>query len=198
MKPQINITELVCTRISHDLIGNIGAFANAVELMEDDDQEFLSEIKSTLKFSSTVLSSRLKFFRMVFGLSNSNLDSAELVGKTCVDYIKTLNPNYPIELHIKAQDNQQELNRALMLAVMTVADLIIKGGSIDIGLNQQQIVAKVKSSSPLAQSKIQAIKDITEDKLPDNLSQYAPVFCLREMGANISLDTTDGLTMSIS
>lgn len=198
MKPQFNITELVCTRISHDLIGNIGAFANAVELMEDDDQEFLSEIKSTLKFSSTVLSSRLKFFRMVFGLSNSNLDSAEIVAKTCTDYIKTLNPNYPIELHIKAQDNQQELNRVLMLTVMTVADLIIKGGSIDIGLNQKQIIAKVTSDFPLAQSKIEAIRGITKDELPDNLSQYAPVFCLRNMGANINLDTTDGLVMSIS
>ena len=194
----INLTEIICTRISHDLIGNIGAFANAVELLEDDDNEFLTEIKSTLKFSSTVLTSRLKFFRMVFGLSNSNLDNAETVAKTCTDYIKTLNPNYPIELHVKAQDNQHELNRVLMLAVMTVADLIIKGGTIDIGLNQKQIIARVTSPSALAQSKIDAIKDILDNKLPDNLSQYAPVFCLRNMGAHISLDTSDGLIMSIS
>ena len=194
----INLTEIICTRISHDLIGNIGAFANAVELLEDDDNEFLTEIKSTLKFSSTVLTSRLKFFRMVFGLSNSNLDNAETVAKTCTDYIKTLNPNYPIELHVKAQDNQHELNRVLMLAVMTVADLIIKGGTIDIGLNQKQIIARVTSPSALAQSKIDAIKDILDNKLPDNLSQYAPIFCLRNMGAHISLDTSDGLIMSIS
>jgi hypothetical protein len=194
----IDLTEIICTRISHDLIGNIGAFANAVELMEDDDNEFLTEIKSTLKFSSTVLTSRLKFFRMVFGLTNSNLDSAETVNKTCVDYIKTLNPNYPIELHIKAQDNQHDLNRVLMLTVMTVADLIIKGGTIDIGLNQRQIIAKVTSQAPLAQGKIDAINGILQDKLPDNLSQYAPVFYLRNMGARISLNTDNGLVMSIS
>ena len=135
---------------------------------------------------------------MVFGLSNSNLDNAETVAKTCTDYIKKLNPNYPIEFHIKAQDNQHELNRVLMLAVMTVADLIIKGGTIDIGLNQKQIIARVTSPSALAQSKIDAIKDILDNKLPDNLSQYAPVFCLRNMGAHISLDTSDGLIMSIS
>ena len=26
-------TELICTRISHDIIGNVGAVANAVELL---------------------------------------------------------------------------------------------------------------------------------------------------------------------
>ena len=45
MEKKINITEIVCTRISHDLIGNIGAFANALELMEDDDIDFMTEIK---------------------------------------------------------------------------------------------------------------------------------------------------------
>ena len=72
MEKKFNITEIVCTRISHDLIGNIGALANALELMEDDDIDFMEEIKSTLNFSSTVLMSRLKFFRMVFGLNNAN------------------------------------------------------------------------------------------------------------------------------
>ena len=46
------ITELVCTRISHDIIGNIGAVANAVELLEEGDLDFLDDIKSILKNSS--------------------------------------------------------------------------------------------------------------------------------------------------
>ena len=194
----INLTEIVCTRISHDLIGNIGAFANAVELLEDDDDEFLAEIKSTLKMSSTVLTSRLKFFRMAFGLTNSNLDNAEIVSKTCTDYIKTLNPNYPIELHISPQDNQNKFNRALMLTVMTTADLIVKGGTIDIVFGQNQITAKVSSSAPLAQSKINDISGILENHMPDNLPQYAPIFYLRNMGANIKLDTSNGLIIIIS
>ena len=66
MEDKINISELICTRISHDLIGNIGAFANAVELLEDEDDDFIDEIKNTLKTSSEVLTARLKFFRMAF------------------------------------------------------------------------------------------------------------------------------------
>ena len=67
MENKFNITELVCTRISHDLIGNIGAFSNAMELLEDDDNdaEFVKDTHSMLKVISSVLSARLKFFRMV-------------------------------------------------------------------------------------------------------------------------------------
>ena len=50
-----NMTELVCTRISHDVIGNIGAVANAVELLEEGDMDFIDDIRSILKVSSKVL-----------------------------------------------------------------------------------------------------------------------------------------------
>ena len=53
------VSELICTRISHDLIGNIGAVSNAVELLEEGDMDFLDDIKSILKTSSGVLSARL-------------------------------------------------------------------------------------------------------------------------------------------
>lgn len=102
MEDKINISELICTRISHDLIGNIGAFANAVELLEDEDDDFIDEIKNTLKTSSEVLTARLKFFRMAFGLTNANLENIETVKKVTEDYLQTLNLNHPVKADIKS------------------------------------------------------------------------------------------------
>ena len=76
------ICELICTRLSHDIVGNIGAVSNAVELLEEGDMDFIDDIKSILSVSPKTLSSRLKFFRMAFGLNNSNLENNEIVVKT--------------------------------------------------------------------------------------------------------------------
>ena len=97
------IAEIISTRISHDLIGNIGAVGNAVELLEEGDMDFLDDIKSILKISSGVLNSRMKFFRMAFGLSNANLEDSLVVEKTIRDYLSTLgNKNFPIELDLSS------------------------------------------------------------------------------------------------
>lgn len=125
------ISELVCTRISHDLIGNIGAVSNAVELLEEGDMDFMDDIRSILKVSSGVLTARLKFFRMAFGVDNANLEKLDLVEKTTADYLKTLgNVNYPISLTMRLSNWQ--LSKMAMLAVMILADTFIKDGNIEV------------------------------------------------------------------
>ena len=197
MEKKFNITEIVCTRISHDLIGNIGALANALELMEDDDIDFMEEIKSTLNFSSTVLMSRLKFFRLVFGLNNANLENADTVRNISQNYVKSLNPHHPIEIDISPINGQSDLNRVIMLAVMLCSDIIVKGGKITIKTDSQQITTNVTSLFPLAQNKIIEINNIIKGIYPENLSQYAPLFYLQEMGATLRTEENNDFTLYI-
>lgn len=197
MEKKFNITEIVCTRISHDLIGNIGALANALELVEDDDIDFMEEIKSTLNFSSTVLMSRLKFFRMVFGLNNANLENADTVRNISQNYVKSLNPHHQIDLDISPINGQSDLNRVIMLAVMLCSDIIVKGGKITIKTDSQQITTNVTSLFPLAQNKIIEINNIIKGIYPENLSQYAPLFYLQEMGATLRTEENNDFTLYI-
>lgn len=176
----LNISELVSTRISHDLIGNIGAFANAVELLEDEDDEFMDEIKSSLKISSDILSARLKFFRMAFGIHSNNLSKIDLVTKTIADYVASLNINYPITF--ESQFISVENSRYLMLCAMIAADTIIRGGRVMAKQEGDNLVVCADSDSPLSQPKIDTMKKLLSGMLPsDNLSLYAPLFFLLEL-----------------
>lgn len=200
MDNKINISELICTRISHDLIGNIGAFANAVELMEDDDVDFLAEIKNTLKTSSAVLTARLKFFRMAFGLTNANLENIEIVKKTTEEYLRTLNFSHPIKADINIINSP--FNRAIMLACMCAAEVIIRGGTVKVSSTRQAVIISAISESPLAQSKISAMQSILEGETPENISQYAPLYylnqILKENELKLTINVLNGFSLIIS
>lgn len=179
------VTELVCTRISHDLIGNIGAVSNAVELLEEGDMEFMDDIRSILKVSSGVLTARLKFFRMAFGMSNTNLEKLDLVEKTTVDYLRTLgNINYPINLNMRLANWQ--LSRMSMLAIMILADIFIKGGSIEVREETGRLVIMATGDN-LSSEKMGIITDIVNEKLIERTAQYAPVFYLMELLSKFKL-----------
>lgn len=157
------IAELICTRISHDLIGNIGAVANAVELLEEGDMDFLDDIKSILKVSSSVLSARQKFFRMAFGLGNANLENMPLVRKTTEEYLATLgNRNFPIELQMAVQD--PKFSRPAMVGTMVLADTIIKGGWIKIEERNGKLYIGSHSDAEPSKEKTAALRNICEGK----------------------------------
>lgn len=173
------ISELVCTRISHDLIGNIGAVSNAVELLEEGDMDFMDDIRSILKVSSGVLTARLKFFRMAFGVDNANLEKLDLVEKTTADYLKTLgNANYPIKLVMKLKSWQ--LSKMAMLSVMILADTFIKGGNIEVREETGRLLILAAGENRSIE-KIGIITDAVKGKLIERTAQYAPMFYLQNL-----------------
>lgn len=175
-----HISELICTRISHDLIGNIGAVANAVELLEEGDMDFLDDIRSILKTSSQVLAARLKFFRMAFGLNNANLEDAALVRKTTADYLKTIgNQNSKIELEIG--DYTTSYARIIMVCVMALADLVIRDGKISVKENGRKLYVNVYSLTKLSEQKKTVLTTLLSGAEAEYLAQYAPVFYLKEL-----------------
>lgn len=175
-----HISELICTRISHDLIGNIGAVANAVELLEEGDMDFLDDIRSILKTSSQVLAARLKFFRMAFGLNNANLEDAALVRKMTADYLKTIgNQNSKIELEIG--DYTTSYARIIMVCVMALADLVIRDGKISVKENGRKLYVNVYSLTKLSEQKKTVLTTLLSGAEAEYLAQYAPVFYLKEL-----------------
>lgn len=173
------ITELVCTRLSHDTVGTIGAIANVVELLEEGDLDYIDNITSILRAGSQTLTARLKFFRMAFGLNNANLEDENLVRQIAADYIKTLgNKDFPITLewqHISASKRKQAL-QLLMLA----ADILIRGGVLKIYETSAGLAAEFSAAAKISASKLSLIEQVlTEGKIPAK-APLAPLAVLSE------------------
>lgn len=187
----IFLSEILATRLSHDLIGNIGAVANAVELLNDGDEDDKEDISNILNFSSNVLSKRLKFFRLCFGLSNASVKNMEELKDITKDYLLTLgNPNFPIDLELNI--STPKIYKLVMPSVMMMADTIIKGGKINVIQTDESLIIEANSSSPLNTNKLNNIANILKgNDVEDNISSYAPIYYL------ISYLAGSGVVMNI-
>lgn len=186
------LSEVLATRLSHDLIGNIGAVSNAVELLNEGDDDDKEDISNILNFSSKVLTKRLKFFRLCFGLSNATVKSMDELRDITKGYLETLgNPNYPISLVLNIENFN--IHKLIMPSVMMMADTLIKGGEIKVIQTETSLVIESDSSFNLDNSKLKNISNILSgnDVEDNNPSCYAPLFYLlaylKGSGVNVNL-----------
>ncbi len=191
----IFLSELLVTRLSHDIIGNIGAVANAVELLNEGDEDDKEDISNILNYSSSVLSKRLKFFRLCFGLSNTSVKDLNELYEICNNYLSTIgNPNYPINLEIKLSTHK--IHKFIMPAIMLMADVLVKGGKLIVNQLDDHLSISITSSHPLNASKLANISKIINGlDIDENISSFAPLYYLityvNEANAKIRLNGSE-------
>ena len=193
------VCELICTRLSHDIVGNIGAVANAVELLEEGDMDFIDDIKSILGVSSKNLAARLKFFRMAFGLNNANLENKETVVKTAQDYLHTIgNKDFPITLFYDVKSVVNIKNSLLMIMIM--GDVLIRGGVIYVKEDDSFLIAKIDANAKLSNDKLEKISSILRNKEQISDAGLAPLAALCSYNPTKKIDllqNNDYITLSM-
>lgn len=174
------LSELICTRISHDLIGNIGAVANAVELM-DEDPEAVDDAKPILSISSKVLTARLKFFRLAFGLNNTGVKTLAEVINPAEEYIATIGSRTaPIKLNFNI--STPALYKIVMLGIMAMGDVFIRGGELKISETASGLTFTADSQSALSAGKLAVMQEVLNGKMPEeNPAQSAPLIYMMRL-----------------
>jgi histidine phosphotransferase ChpT len=69
----LRVVELIAARLCHDLIGPVSAIGNGVELMADEDPEFVGDAVALVGDSARKASRVLQFYRFAFGFSGSGM-----------------------------------------------------------------------------------------------------------------------------
>ncbi|HEX3536621.1 MAG TPA: hypothetical protein VHU15_07630, partial [Stellaceae bacterium] len=67
MQIDARIVELLTARLCHDLIGPVSAVGNGVELMQDEDPEFVRDAVALIGDSARRALRRLQFYRFAYG-----------------------------------------------------------------------------------------------------------------------------------
>ena len=186
------LAEIILTRVSHDLIGNIGTLNNVLEFIGPDGS-MDKETKELLETASALLNARQKFFRIAFGIE-SHAKSTEELKELCERYIATVGTRGQT-ISLDFQGVSPQLSKIVCLCVMTAADIFIKSGTINIGITKNNISIKAVTDFKFRETEIAAYQTILRGEKPsDNISQYAQLIYLRELlGADVPmhLDTSE-------
>jgi len=65
----MRVSELLTSRLCHDLAGPIAAIGNGAELLDDEDPDFVRQATTLIGDSAATATKRLQLFRFVYGFS---------------------------------------------------------------------------------------------------------------------------------
>ena len=180
-KQKTFLANLVCTRISHDMVGNIGAIAAAIELATEDNHCVLdADARHILTSATDTLKTRQRFFRIAFGLDSVSTSPQEL-SKLCQDYLNTLG-NRANKLDFECNNISPELAKIICLSLMIGAEICIKGGHIKIHIGGGKLTITTSSDYKLASAKISAYEALLNDQDNiENISQFVQIIYLKQL-----------------
>src|SRR4029077_15925021 len=69
----LRVLELLAARLCHDLIGPVAAIGNGVELLADEDPDFVRDALALVEESARKANRRLQFYRFAYGFSGGEL-----------------------------------------------------------------------------------------------------------------------------
>lgn len=137
----LELAALLCSRVCHDVISPVGAIANGLEILADeDDEEMRTMAFDLVRRSANQASAKLQFCRLAFGAAGSagsKLDLGEAGGIARLfvgDEKITLDWAMPHETRDKT-----EVKLLLNLMLMAIS-AIPRGGVVIVGQDERDLV----------------------------------------------------------
>ena len=131
----MDLSALLCSKVCHDVISPVGAIANGLEVLEDEQDAEMREIAFDLvRRSSRQASAKLQFCRIAFGAAgsaNSSIDTgdAEDVAKKFIGDDK-IELEWAVPREIRPKSEVKLMLNMLMLAISSIP----RGGKIVMGV----------------------------------------------------------------
>ncbi len=133
----LQILELVCSRLCHDLISPVGAVGNGLELMaEEGDAELLEDARRLVESSSQRASALLQMYRCAYGNAGNQpsfgIGEAVRLAREALD---------PARVEFKTDlpavgDWPQGFGKLLLNAVLTTVEWLPRGGTLSLAASE--------------------------------------------------------------
>ena len=150
MISQTDLAAMLCSRLCHDMLSPVGALANGLELLADEqDPEMRKRCMELLEQSAKISTDKLKYFRLAFGAAGGFGEAIPIdEAKSVIDALAADNKRIAINWAIAEPSLPKPAVKVLLNLAQIALDSLVRGGSLDIGAERRdgavEIVARAR------------------------------------------------------
>jgi histidine phosphotransferase ChpT len=158
----LDLAALLCSRVCHDIVSPVGAIANGLEMMDEDDDEEMRRLALELvRRSARQASAKLQFCRMAFGAAGgagSMLDLGE-AGEVARLFVG----DEKVKLDWRAPRGTRDKNEVKLLLNLLLLGIaaVPRGGIVTIEAADDLLSATAEGDGARLADKTRAVLDRT-------------------------------------
>jgi len=208
MVDELQMAELLCTRLCHDLTGPIGAVHNGAEFLSEEGFNLQGQAMELIISSAFSAVTRLQFYRMAYGIVRDH-GEASLADKQklAADFFtgSKVTLDWP-DSHTDAAGVSVSLrmSRLIFNLIIVASGALIRGGTISIRIGQdaedhKQLTVGANGPGLKWDTEIEKMftEDLAEPELnPKNVQAYLTRRFIDELGAKLACSVS-GETLSM-
>jgi histidine phosphotransferase ChpT len=189
---EFRVLELLNARLCHELVSPVGAINNGVELLDEDDPDFVREAVQLIGQSARKAGQRLQFYRFAYGTSTST--SGQMAGSGR-DLSQGLLEGGKVRCEWLAESTTLPLDWQRLACNMLVLamEALPRGGSVSVrtlreGLSGIEVVAEGDSINVTPEMRAALEESTPVDQLTSRtIHAYFTAQLARQLGAALAL-----------
>lgn len=162
-KLDIDILQLMASKICHDLISPIGAVNNGIEFMEEMGPDAFEDATQLIGFSATQASAKLQAYRMAYasGGADSHIKPEDV--KAAIDMMVAgdgkVTQDWEPDAQFAVPDDHYErpaaYSKILICALLLALDCLPKGGNLNVTCEGLDTVVTAKGENAAFREQIE-------------------------------------------
>lgn len=136
---QIDLAAMLCSRLCHDMLSPVGAFANGLELLATEtDPAMRQNCIELLEQSALISTNKLKFFRLAFGAAGGFgervpvEEARDLIGALAAD-----KGRIEVEWALADPNLGKPAVKVLLNFAQIAVDALVRGGTLMVGAERR-------------------------------------------------------------
>jgi len=194
----LQVAELLASRLCHDLVGPIGAVNNGMELLEDEDLGMADDAVGLAAQSARQAANILQYYRLAYGMAGGRIGGdLNALRELAAGYLAAGKIDLDWNARLPDGDAPEGLGKILLNLVALAKEMLPRGGTLRVELLNEggrlsAVVSAEGAGAAIREETAPGLAPdaVVEDLTPRNVHAYFTRTLARRLGSDLEVDSS--------